>query len=175
MECIIYIITCIGMVTSHANAWLVTMDGKSLYTCIPHQNGITACKEALSITENANPEQPPVEILIQPLETVLNNNIFEFSGKVYKQLQGSAMGTRVSPAYTKLFVGKLEEKIWYNYNSPLKPLHYEQFLDDIFMTWPFPEPTIDQLVEQMNRTHPTIRFTLERNPQCIIFLDVSVY
>ena len=62
------------------------MDGKSLYTCIPHQHSITAYKEALSITENTNPEQPPVEILIQLLETVLNNNIFEFNGKVYKQL-----------------------------------------------------------------------------------------
>ena len=43
------------------------------------------------------------------------------------------------------------------------------------MTWPFPEPTMDQLVEQMNRTHPTIRFTSEKNPQCISFLNVSVY
>ena len=35
------------------------------------------------------------------------------------------MGTRVFPAYSNLFVGKLEEKIWHN--SPLKPLYYEQF------------------------------------------------
>ena len=81
------------------------------HTIIHHHtiihNGITACKEALSITENTNPEQPPVEMLIQLLEIVLKKNIFEFNGKVYKQLQGSAMGTRVSPAYANLFIAKV--------------------------------------------------------------------
>ena len=76
--------------------------------CI-HLDGITACKEALSITESTNPERPPVEILIQLRETVFRNNIFEFNGKVYKQLQGSAMGMRMSPAYANLFIGRLEQ------------------------------------------------------------------
>ena len=82
----------LNMVEVPQDAWLVTMDIKSLYTCIPHLDGIASCKEALSITENTNPEQPSVEILMQLLEIVLKNNTFEFNGRVYKQLQGSAMG-----------------------------------------------------------------------------------
>jgi len=57
------------------SAWLVTMDFKSLYTCIPYLDGIAACTEARNITENTNPKQPPVEILIQLLEIILKNNI----------------------------------------------------------------------------------------------------
>jgi len=35
---------------------LVTVDVKSLYTCIPHKDGIDACKEALNFTKEDNPE-----------------------------------------------------------------------------------------------------------------------
>ena len=145
----------------------------ALIHAYPHQDSITACKEVLrSIYHYTNPEQP-VEILTQLLEIGLNNNIFKFNGKLYKQLQGSAIGTRVSLAYANLFMGKLEEKIWSN--SPLNPLYYKRFLHDIFMIWPFPEPTTDQLFEQMNRTHPITKFTSGRNSQRLTFLDVSVY
>ena len=90
-------------------AWLVTMDVKSLYTNIPHSHGIQTCKEALTRTEKTNPEQPPVEVLTQLLEIVLKNNIFEFNGKAYKQIQGTAMGSKASPSYANLFMGKVEE------------------------------------------------------------------
>ena len=66
----------------------------SLYTCIPHSDGVEACIEALvSSTEN-HPQWPNTAILSCLLEIVLKNNIFEFDGKFYKQLQGTAMGTQ---------------------------------------------------------------------------------
>ena len=34
---------------------LVTVDVKSLYTCIPHKDGIDACREALYSTKEDNP------------------------------------------------------------------------------------------------------------------------
>ena len=35
---------------------LVTVDVKSLYSCIPHDEGIAACKEALNSILESNPE-----------------------------------------------------------------------------------------------------------------------
>ena len=55
---------------------LVTIDVKSLYTCIPHQEGIEACREALHLTLESNPTRPDVNALIVLLEIVLKNNTF---------------------------------------------------------------------------------------------------
>ena len=74
---------------------LVTVDVKSLYTCIPHDEGIAACKEALNSTLESNLERPDISILICLLEIVLKNNTFEFDNKFYKQLQETAMGTKL--------------------------------------------------------------------------------
>ena len=76
---------------------LVTVDVKWLYTCIPHDEGTSACKEALNSTLQSNPEQPDISILICLLEIV--QNTFEFDNKFYKKLQGTAMGTKLAPAY----------------------------------------------------------------------------
>ena len=87
---------------------LVTIDVKSLYTCIPHQEDIEACREALHSTLESNPTRPDVNVLMCLLEIVLKNNAFEFNNKFYKQLQGTAMGTKLAPAYANIFMGKLE-------------------------------------------------------------------
>ena len=53
------------------NTLLVTFYVKSLYTCIPHQEGIAACNEALSSTQEDNSERPDIFVLIYLLEIVL--------------------------------------------------------------------------------------------------------
>ena len=40
-----------------SNTLLVTIAVKSLYTCIPHQEGIAACREALDSTLESNLER----------------------------------------------------------------------------------------------------------------------
>ena len=53
------------------NTILVTVDVKSLYTCIPHVDRITACREALNSTLESNPDRPDISVLICLLEIVL--------------------------------------------------------------------------------------------------------
>ena len=81
---------------------LVTIDVKSLYTCIPHREGIQARAEALERSRAIHPDQPDTNTLIILLEIVLKNNTFEFNNKCYIQLQGTAMGTRLAPAYANI-------------------------------------------------------------------------
>ena len=71
----------------------VTVDVKSLYTCIPHDEGIKAC---LLPTKNIHVEQPPTEVLTTLMELVLQNNTFECNNKVYKQIDDVAMGTKMA-------------------------------------------------------------------------------
>ena len=43
---------------------------------------------------------------------VLTKNYFEFNNKLYRQTQGTAMGTRMAPTYANIFMKYIEQ----NYN-----------------------------------------------------------
>ena len=163
----------LGEILIEPNTLLVTIDVKSLYTCIPHQEGIAACKEALSSTPEDNPERPDIFVLVCLLEIVLKNNTFEFDNKFYKQLQGTAMGTKLAPAYANLFMGKLEHEILSH--APLKPIFYKRYIDDILLLWPHSELELNNFLLAMNSFHPSIKFTSEISYDKITFLDVNIY
>ena len=76
------------------------------------------------------------DTLIELAEIVLKNNFFEFDQKTFKQLCGTAIGTRFAPSYAILFMADLEEKIL----NPIeeKPMIWWRYINDIFFylgTW----------------------------------------
>ena len=73
-------------------------------------------------------------------------NNFEFENNHYLQLHGTAMGTKMSSAYGNLFMCDLEQKI--SAQSPLKPLVWWRYIDDIFMIWPHGELRKAQRIRQ---------------------------
>ena len=52
--------------------------------------------------------QIPTLFQVALLSQVLRGNIFEFAGQLWRQLIGTAMGTRIGPTYANLFMGWLE-------------------------------------------------------------------
>ena len=97
---------------------LCTLDITSLYTNIPHMEGIQSTKEMLAI--HKPPDTLPYNsYIVELLELVLTNNHFEFNGEFYHQLSGTAMGTKLAPSYANLFMSKFEDKYVYTY--PLQP------------------------------------------------------
>ena len=152
--------------------WLVTVDVKSLYTNIPNDEGIQACHEAWRHRETTDPQHPPAGVLRHLLELVLKLNTFEFDNKYYLQKFGTAMGSKLAPAYANTFMGSLEKSILDS--APIKPTYYRRFIDDIFMIWQHSEE-LKEFLEHMNRANKSIQFTHEKSQQEIVFLDVTVY
>ena len=111
--------------------------------------------------------------LITLLEIILKNNTFEFNNKCYIQLQGTAMGTRLAPAYANIFMSKLEETILSA--TPLKPTYYKRFIDDIFILWPHSIADLHKFISSLNNYHPLIKFTSEHDYHKIIFLDINIF
>ena len=73
---------------------LCTLDITSLYTNIPHMEGIQSTKEMLAI--HIPPDTLPHNSYItELLELVLTNYHFEVNGEFYHQLSGTAMGDQV--------------------------------------------------------------------------------
>ena len=85
-----------------SDALLVSLDVTSLYTNIPHSDGIKACEEAW---DKRDLKDPPTQTLAKLLTLVLQCNNFEFNGQHYLQVQGTAMGTKMVPAYANIFYG----------------------------------------------------------------------
>ena len=87
-------------------AYLVTLDVSSLYTNIPHEDGIEACQYFLE--NNGHCGSLSVDNVCALIELVLQNNYFKFSDISYRQKMGTAMGSSMTPAYASLFMGKFE-------------------------------------------------------------------
>ena len=155
------------------DTWLVTVDVKSLYTNIPNEEGIQACYEAWQQREITDPQHPPAQVLRHLLEMVLKLNTFEFDNKFYLQKFGTAMGSKLAPAYANTFVGKLEQNILSS--TPLKLAYYRRFIDDIFIIWQHSERDLQNFITHMNRANRSIQFTHEKSQKDIVFLDVVVY
>ncbi|XP_063403776.1 uncharacterized protein LOC134687402 [Mytilus trossulus] len=145
---------------------LVSMDVISLYTNIPHDDGIDACKEVW----NSRPvKYPPTECLVKILTLVLKKNNFTFDGDHYLQVNGTAMGTKMAPSYANIFMGKLKKQLLET--SIEKPLSWFRFIDDVDMKWNKSDEDLDTFITHANNIHPSIKFTHEKSKPKIAFLD----
>ena len=107
------------------------------------------------------------------LELALKLNTFEFNNRYYLQKFGTAMDSKLAPAYANTFMGKLEKEILDT--SPLLPTYYRHFIDDIFMVWPHSLKDLQRFITHMNNANGSIQFTHEFSQEEIVFLDVVVY
>jgi peptide-methionine (R)-S-oxide reductase len=147
---------------------LITFDISSLYTNIPHQEGVEAIKEFMTPRIGAE----KADMLAQLALLVLQGNIFEFNDQLYIQISGSAMGTKFAPSLACIFVHILETK--FLKNAPTKPKIWKRYIDDIFCVMKATDPELDNFLEWINSLHPTIKFTMDANNNGIPFLDTFI-
>ena len=150
------------------NTILVTMDVCSLYTNIPHVEGMEACREAW---DRRTIKRPPTKYLMKLLEHILKLNNFVFNKKHYLQINGTAMGTKMAPSYANIFMGRLETRLLIQ--APVKPLSWLRFIDDVEMKWANTRESLEQFIETANNFHPSIKFTVDISDNSNIFLDTT--
>ena len=97
-----------------ANSLLVTLDASSLYTNIPHKEGINVCKHFLRTSSH---KTIPTSTLCVRMILTMNN--FSFNDDHYLQIHGTAMGTKMVPSYANLFLGFFEANALKN--APFQP------------------------------------------------------
>ena len=87
---------------------LLTFDVTSLYTNIPHNKGIEACRAALN---SRGILEPPTEDLIHLLRLIQERKNFTFEDEHFVQIHGTVMATQVAQSYANILMGNLENKI----------------------------------------------------------------
>ena len=145
-------------------AILCTVDVVGLYPNIPHSEGLTSLRRVLEFREN---KQISSDTLVELAEIVLKNNIFQFDEKTFKQVRGTAIGTKFAPPYAILFMADLEEKILRA--SEKKPMIWWRYIDVIFFISEHGEESLEKFLNQLNSFHPTIKFTAEYSKERINF------
>ena len=155
-----------------ADAILVTMDVRSLYTNIPNEEGIAAVKHFLQARGESG-DQKLTQVISTFLTLILTLNNFEFNDENYIQINGASMGTKCAPSYANLFMGKFEET---NILPRIRDLIllYVRLIDDIFFLWTGTEQNLLEFFKEINSIHPTIKFDFNYSKKSINVLDTTI-
>ena len=147
---------------------LYSLDVCSLFTNVPLVETIDRlCK---FVTESNICLPISVNILKDLLLRCTLNVQFLFEGKLYRQIDGVAMGSPLGPLLADIFLSILEKD---QLSHTIQKLSlYRRYVDDIFIAQPRSMEVNDVLMA-FNSAHPALRFTIEtENNNCIPFLDV---
>ena len=147
----------------------VTMDVNSLYTNIPHSDGVEACRLFLTINTT---DQTLINDIPTLVDFILKHNLFVFDDEQYLQINGTAIGAKMAPTYANIFMHYIENTFLSSFN--LKPTAYFRYIDDIFLIWPHGTDILQTFLENANRTHSNISFTHEYSSTDVSFLDVII-
>ena len=156
------------------DTFLVTADVTSLYTNIPHDEGISVIIDAINKHRDLTPiYTPDNEIIKLILSFILKHNQFDFMDKHYKQIQGTAMGTKMAPPYANIFMSYFETPLMTTYSKHI--LLWKRYIDDILFLWRGTRKSLEQFTQHTNNLHPTIKLTFEISTDEINFLDTTIY
>ena len=148
---------------------MITMDVNSLYTNIPHTDSVNACRFFLNrhTSDPALINDIPVFI-----DFILTHNLIKFNNVHYLQINGTAMGTKMAPAYANISMDAIENS--FLSASLLKPSVHYRYIDDIFLIWPNGNDSLKHFVELANNIHLNIKFTHDYSKTTLPLLDVTV-
>ena len=108
------------------------------------------------------------------LEIAILDCHFLFNKKIYKQVDGCAMGSPLGPILANIFMCNLEENFLNSCPASFKPLIYKRYVDDTFVTFKEKDHALDFL-NFINTKHPNIKFTMEmEKDKKLPFLDIMV-
>ena len=108
----------------------MTLDVTSLYSNIPHKDGIKACEHFLNLKPSSSGIS--TESVCELISTVLTKNHFQFNGDNYLQTMGCAMGTKMAPSYSFLFMGKFV-KVSMNQKNLFVPIQMKRFCLNVIL------------------------------------------
>ena len=158
--------------TSPCEGIIASLDVESLFTNVPIDPTIEIILELAYNHPNLPPPQIPKNLLQQFLSLCTKELPFRApDGKLYKQVEGVAMGSPLGPLFANYYMSYLENSILVNTDS--RPNIYARFVDDIFIQ----AQSIDELhnLKAKFESNSILKFTIElNNDNKLPFLDTLI-
>ena len=155
------------------NLYMTSLDVELLFTNIPLEETIKNCVNDL-FSNNFYSGKLSRKDLYDLLKIATTESSFIFDNKLYKQIDGVAMGSPLGPTLANAFLCYYE-KTWLNEcPSQFKPVVYRRYVDDIFVLFKSKEH-LKLFVNYMNSKHKNIKFNFEtEDSNNFSFLDVKI-
>ena len=93
------------------------------------------------------------------LKLVLENCVFTFQDKFFKQLHGATMGSPCSPVVANIYM-EYFENMALGPELPVPVKDWKRYVDDVFSI--IPKGNCDTLLQYLNSIDPHIKFTIEQ-------------
>lgn len=153
---------------------LVSFDVESLFTNIPVKETLNIIENRLrNDTELKDRTKIPVEIIMELLNLCTELNYFELNGQIYRQDEGMAMGSPLSPIFANIYMEEFEQKAIAT--AAFKPKVLLRYVDDTFAIWSHGHDELDKFSNHLNSISPNIKLTVEKEKDGkLAFLDVNV-
>ncbi|CAG2215320.1 unnamed protein product [Mytilus edulis] len=160
---------------------MVSFDVVNLYTTIPHEYGLTAIEFWLEKFPSEVPDRIEKKFIIEGIKFILQNNYFNFNGESYRQISGTAMGTKVAPTYANLVMAYLETQMYerskLQFGSQFHKYildNWKRYLDDCFILWTSSLEKLNEFRNLINDINKSIQFTMEFSDKQLPFLDILI-
>ena len=156
---------------------LVSYDVTSLYTNTQFEELISATETYYSEADKSvyAIKAPSTGDLSFLLRLILENNLFEFNSKIYKQIIGCAMGSKCSPSVCDIRLHQITREIINTFPNKHHITYHGRYRDDGFIIFHGEGKEIHELFTIANSTHPLLKFTYELSRNEMHFLDTTVY
>ncbi|KNZ49139.1 reverse transcriptase, partial [Puccinia sorghi] len=159
----------LALPTSSEKIWLLTADMTSFYSSIPTDEGIKIIRWMASIHKRSDDD---ADVLGQSLEFILKNNYLAFGSSVYRQVNGTAMGTACAPAFANLYAAAYESLTLDK--KPPSLLYYGRYLDDILVIVKGSIANVEHVKTFVNHTLQTMELSWTVSPTSLPFLDITL-
>ena len=97
--------------------------------------------------------------VMQLLKLVLENCVFTFQDKFFKQLHGATMGSPCSPVVANIYM-EYFENMALGPELPIPVKDWKRYVDDVFSI--IPKGNSDTMLQYLNSIDPHIKFTIEQ-------------
>ena len=107
------------------------------------------------------------------MNVLLKFSAFSTLNGYYRQIEGLAMGSKLSPAISNIFLHMLESTIIENYKAQKTIIFYTRYVDDCLLM--VRKRTKNAILEKMNSFDPFLKFTVvEMQENKLIYLDTKL-
>lgn len=150
------------------NCIIFCMDVKALYPSVPRKEA----REAVMLALNNGDQHFSTSMTLELMDFALENNNFQFNGKNFLQIEGTAIGSHLGANYASTYMGVWENTLLNR--SRKKPLLYLRYIDDIIGLWTHGEEDLKEFHAIANSIHKNIEVDLRTSQSAIEFLDVLI-